>query len=297
VTTALAGIFPIVYTPFDAAGEIDEEDVRRLVDHLVAAGAHGLATCGEASEAAKMSPEERTRLTDVIATHLAGRVPFITGVTAPSAATQISLARHAAALGAAAVFALPPRPPAGAESGDAYVAFAERHYLELGHASPVPVMVQEKAQPLPPETIAVLNERCPNVRYVKEEAADTGHRITALLAAVGERVGVFSAGLNLIDELARGAAGAIPGSVGVADLSRAYDLIARGETAAARRAFYRFLPLSHWRRPFPHAGAKEVLRREGVFKAAHMRPPTDQTLDERDLRELDEVLASTSASC
>ena len=43
---SLHGIIPIVYTPFDADGRIVEADLRRLVDYLIAAGAHGLAAVG-----------------------------------------------------------------------------------------------------------------------------------------------------------------------------------------------------------------------------------------------------------
>jgi hypothetical protein len=34
----LRGIFPVIYTPFDAEGRIDGEDLGRLVEHLLAYG-------------------------------------------------------------------------------------------------------------------------------------------------------------------------------------------------------------------------------------------------------------------
>ena len=52
----LRGIFPIVYTPFDADGRIDEEDLERLIEHLIAAGVHGLAAVGGASECTYDAP-------------------------------------------------------------------------------------------------------------------------------------------------------------------------------------------------------------------------------------------------
>ena len=66
-------IIPIVYTPFDAADRVVERDVRRLVDHLIAAGAHGLAATGGASEAAKLSREERQDLATIVIDQAAGR--------------------------------------------------------------------------------------------------------------------------------------------------------------------------------------------------------------------------------
>jgi 4-hydroxy-tetrahydrodipicolinate synthase len=136
-----------------------------------------------------------------------------------------------------------------------------------------------------------LHEEFPNVSYVKEEApTESGHRITELKRLLGERVRVLSGGSYLLDDLARGAVGAIPGSVGVADLARAYNLFQEGKPAEARAAYDHFLPVAHWRRPFPLLGVKEILRRIGVFKAAHLREPAGEYLDEHDHRELSALM-------
>ena len=306
VKAALRGIFPIIYTAFRADGSIDEPGQRRIVDYLIAAGTHGLAATGGASEAGKMTLDERRRLLELCVEQTAGRVPVVMGCTADSTKESIELVRHAAANGVRAAFSLLPRdgqpassgqPSQKALTGAAQAEALRAHYLALGEASPIPIMVQEVSQPIPPELIASIFEACPNVCYVKEEApADTGHRITALLEASGGKLSIFSGGANVLDDLARGAIGAIPGSIGVADLSRAYDLHVAGDRAGARNAFNHFLPLSHWRRQFGTLGAKEVLRRLGVIDAAHLRlsagkSEPDQRLDEHDLRELDEIMA------
>jgi 4-hydroxy-tetrahydrodipicolinate synthase len=101
---------------------------------------------------------------------------------------------------------------------------------------------------------------------------------------------VLSGGTYLLDDLARGAQGAIPGSVGVADLCRAYERFVAGDHDGARAAYDHFTPLSFWRRQAPLLGAKEVLRRMGVFKGAYLREPADQHLDDQDHRELTAIL-------
>lgn len=289
----LQGIFPIVYTAFDVDGRIDERGQRRIVDYLIAAGTHGLAAVGGASEAAKMGLDERKWLLEICLDQVAGRVPVIMGCTADATAESINLVRHGARRGAQAAFSLL---PLGQQTlhGGAQAAALGAHYQALGEASEIPIMVQEVSQPIPPELIMEVHRRCPNVRYVKEEAPDTGHRLSALLAAgaaVGGTLQIFSGGGNLLDDLARGAIGAIPGSIGVADLSMAFDLHVAGDRAAARRAFNHFLPLSHWRRQFGLIGAKEVLRRLGVIDGAYLREPAEQRLDASDRRELDEIMA------
>jgi 4-hydroxy-tetrahydrodipicolinate synthase len=280
----LRGIIPIVYTPFDATGAIDEADVRRLVNYLLAAGAHGLAAVGGASECHKLTTEERSRLAAVVIDEARQRVPVIVGVSAATTDAAVTLARQAQALGAAAIFATPPT------EGLADLSLLRRHFGALAQATDLPLILQDAQITVAPGDIATLAAELPTLQYVKEEAADSGHRITALRRLAGDRLGILSGGSYLLDDLARGAQGAIPGSVGVADLARAYTCFQGGDEVAARASFNHFLPLSFWRRQFPLLGAKEVLRRQGIFKVAALREPGGQALDEHDHQELSALL-------
>jgi 4-hydroxy-tetrahydrodipicolinate synthase len=211
-------------------------------------------------------------------------VPVIVGTSATNTAESIELSRHAASLGAAAVFLTPPL--FGAVTPDTLRA----HYGAVARAVDVPLMVQDAQVSVQPAQIAALAAAFPTIRYAKEEASlDSGHRV-AELRRLCPSVGVLSGGSYLLDDLARGAQGAIPGSIGVADLSRAYERFIAGDHADARAAYDHFTPLSFWRRPFPLLGAKEVLRRLGVFKAAHLREPAGEYLDEQDHRELAAIM-------
>jgi len=280
----LRGIFPIVYTPFDAEGRIDEEDLGKLVDYLIASGTHGLAAVGGASECHKLTMAERKWLAEKTMAFARGRVPVIVGTSATNTADSVELSRHAESIGAKAVFLTPPL--FGAATPD----FLKYHYGAVSRAVSIPIMVQDAQVSVAPAQIARLAEAFPNVCYAKEEAPlDSGHRISEIKRLRPE-VKVLSGGSYLLDDLARGAQGAIPGSIGVADLSRAYDLYVAGDLAGARAAFDHFTPLSFWRRPFALLGAKEVLRRLGIFKVACLREPSGQSLDEQDHRELSVVM-------
>src|SRR5690349_11317900 len=101
--TDLRGILPIVYTPFTATGKIDEADVARLVDYLIAAGAHGLSAVGSASECHKMPIAERKWLAELVVSATGGRVPVIVGTSATNTAEAIELSQHAETIGAKAV--------------------------------------------------------------------------------------------------------------------------------------------------------------------------------------------------
>lgn len=276
----IRGILPIVYTPFDAEGRIDEEDLERLVDYMVEQGTHGLAAVGGASECHKMPVDERKWLAERTVAFAAGRVPVIVGTSATNTADAVELSRHAEAIGAKAVFLTPPL------FGVVNPAALAHHYGAVAQAIGIPVMVQDAQVSVAPSQLVRLAEQFPNVCYAKEEAPlDSGHRISELKRLRPE-INVLSGGSYLLDDLARGAQGAIPGSVGVGDLSRAYDLWTAGDHKGARDAFDHFTPLSFFRRQFPLLCAKEVLRRIGVFKAAHLRQPDGSAMDEQDHREL-----------
>jgi 4-hydroxy-tetrahydrodipicolinate synthase len=280
----LRGIFPVGYTPFDATGRIDADDLERLVEHLIAAGAHGLAAVGGASECHKLSLAERAWLAERTLAAARGRVPVIVGVSATNTADAVALGRHAERIGAAAVFLTPPL--FGVVTWEAL----RYHYGALARALALPIMVQDAEISVAPADVVRLAEEFPSVEYVKEEAPlESGHRISAL-KRLRPGLKVLSGGAYLLDELARGAQGAIPGSIGVADLSRAYERYVAGDLAAARAAFDHFTPLAHWRRQFPLLGAKEVLRRQGIFKAAHLREPAAERLDDQDQRELAAIM-------
>jgi dihydrodipicolinate synthase/N-acetylneuraminate lyase len=280
------GIIPIVYTPFDAEGRIDEEDLERLVEYLIAAGVHGLAACGGASESHKMPVAERIWLAERTMHYARGRVPVIVGTSATNTAESIELSRHAERIGASAVYLTPPL------FGAVTMATLTHHYGAVASAVSLPIMVQDALVSVSPPQIAELARSFPNVSYVKEEALrESGHRITELRQRSPD-VKILSGGSYLLDDLARGAQGAIPGSIGVGDLCRAYERFVAGDLVGARAAFDHFTPLSFWRHQQPLIGAKEVLRRIGVFKAAHLRQPVDQFLDEHDHRELSAVMES-----
>src|SRR5947209_14185726 len=172
---ALRGIYPIVYTPFDADGRIDEEDLERLVEHLIAAGAHGLAAVGGASECHKMPIEERMWLAERTMHYARGRVPVIVGTSATNTAESVTLSQHAQEIGARAVFLTPPL------FGIVTDAALAHHFGSVARTVTIPIMVQDALVSVSPQQVARLTEAFPGITYVKEEAPrETGHRISTL---------------------------------------------------------------------------------------------------------------------
>jgi len=284
VADQIRGIFPIVYTPFDADGRIDEADLQSLVDYLIAQGTHGLAAVGGASECHKLTNSERKWLAERTIQAARGRVPVLVGTSATNLSDSLELTQHANGIGAVGTFCTPPLH--GGRTPETLRAF----YGALARATDLPILIQDALVVVPPPVIARLGEEYANLRWVKEEAADSGHRIGELRRVCTAGLTIMSGGSYLLDDLARGAVGAIPGSVGVGDLARAYNLFVAGDRTGARAAYNHFLPLSFFRKQFPLAVSKEVLRRIGVIRHSHLREPKDQTLDEQDRIELAAIM-------
>jgi dihydrodipicolinate synthase/N-acetylneuraminate lyase len=289
---AWRGIFPVLLTPFRENGTIDEESLRREVDFVIEAGAHGLVAPVNTSEFYLLSEKERQRLAEVVIEQADGRVPVVIGTAAPSTDAAQALTRHARGAGAAGVIAMPPyvvrMPPEG---------IAEYYHRISDAAGGLPVVLQnvegEVGSPLSAQAVLEIVRRVPAIRYVKEETLPNTHKISALLKVAGEQLdGVFggSWGRFLIDELRRGACGLMSGSHLADAQVKVYDLWQSGRREEAREVFVRQLPVQNLWSLLGLRVAKEVLRRRGVF-ATNICRRACAALDEVDHAELDAALA------
>ncbi len=288
----LTGLFPVLPTPFDSAGAPDPAAFAGLIDFAVEAGADGVAFPGMASEVETLTPDERADLVRLLGERLAGARPFIVGA---SDADPAAVARHAAqgaAAGAAAAMVMAPA-RLGAE-----VAAHAAYFAEVGAAG-LPVMLQNAPAPmgagLAPEAVAAVAAAVPAIAYVKEETAPCGQHVSRILAAAPSLRGVFGgAGARFImDELARGAAGAMP-ALEVADVhARLFTAWRSGDHAAARRLYSRTLPLLMFQQTFRVRATKAVLAARGLLRGDAARA-AGPGLDAGDRAELSALLAEAA---
>jgi 4-hydroxy-tetrahydrodipicolinate synthase len=55
----LEGVYSVLPTPFTAAGDLDLESLKRVIDLFIGAGVNGLTALGVTSEVARMNDGER----------------------------------------------------------------------------------------------------------------------------------------------------------------------------------------------------------------------------------------------
>jgi len=76
----LHGVVPPVSTPFTSDYEIDEKSLRKLINHLIDGGVHGLFVLGSTSEVAFLTNKQRETIIRIAIDETAGRVPVVAGV-------------------------------------------------------------------------------------------------------------------------------------------------------------------------------------------------------------------------
>lgn len=102
------GSFPALITPFDAAGNVDEDAFARLVEWQIAQGTHGLVPVGTTGESPTLTEEEHERVVELCIEIVRKRVPVIAGAGSNSTAEAIHYTRHAKRAGADAVLIVMP---------------------------------------------------------------------------------------------------------------------------------------------------------------------------------------------
>jgi 4-hydroxy-tetrahydrodipicolinate synthase len=288
----LHGILPILSTPFQADGRIDEPSLVRLIHYCLENGAHGLAGLGDVSECHKLTEEERRHITNRMVRETAGKVPVIVGVSAGSVAATVLFSRYAEDAGADVLLVKPT--PMGAMNEAAVRALFEA----VAGATSLPLMAHDMETPVPLSTALLkkLADDFPQLRYVKEEWSPCGRKIAEIRAACGDRLAIITGqgGRSFLDDFQRGAVGNMPGCHVLKPLVKIYRHLQVGEWDAARAEHHRIAPLILFRQlpAWGVAATKEIFHYYGLFAGTTLRPPTGLLLDDQDRRELRAILES-----
>ncbi|HWP99076.1 MAG TPA: dihydrodipicolinate synthase family protein [Vicinamibacterales bacterium] len=291
------GVYAVLPTPFDAAGEVDEASLRRVVRLYLEAGVDGLTVLGVTSEVARLDDAERERVLAVVLDEVAGRAPVVAGTTAEGTRACVGYSRRAVAAGAAAVMVSPPR--MAKPASEAIV----RHYRAVAEAIEAPIVVQDyppvSGYAMEPWLLVRIAREVPHARTIKLEDAPTPFKTARILEAAGDldlRVLGGLGGVYLLEELMAGAHGAMTGFAFPEILVRIVRLFRGGRVEEAAELFYRTVPLMRFefQEGIGLAIRKEILHRRGAIAHAATRAP-GPALDEATRAALDRVMAWVQA--
>ncbi len=276
--SGFSGVYPILYSFFDADGRLDHEAMRLQVDRCIAAGVHGIAVLGNVTESNKLTYAERVELMELVGQVIAGRVPYAVTIGEPSIDGQKALARVAEAAGADWLILQPPAVKGVPESE------IVRFFGAVADAASLPVAVQNNPVNmdvwLSNPSLLALHRNHPNVSLLKGEGAASW--VQQLIEATDGSLGVFAglAGIEQIANLESGCVGLIPAPDCVDIQVRIHELWEEAtddSRAEADRLYRDILPLIVFmtRNLQTHqlaVGKRFVAERLGLDDV-HVRPP------------------------
>lgn len=288
------GFVAIAVTPLTADGAIDFAGIGSLMDFYVNCGAAGVTLLGVMGEAHRMTDADAHDVVDATMDAVAGRLPVIVGVSDPSLQRARALAEHAMDRGSVGVMV---RPLAGLQGDRSIAAYFSQVAAALGPDTPICVQDFPKATGvhISLDGWRMIIESCPSVAMLKHEDEPGLGKLTAIRQAEVDglrRVPILAGnnGIHLVQELDRGADGAMTGFAFPDALAKVIRLQRLGERQEAEDLFDRYLPVNRHELRLGIAMRKEILRRRGALSTARARFPV-KPLSAIDQAELDGLLA------
>ncbi len=270
------GVFTIAATPFRPDGALDAESLERMTDFYLEKGATGLTILGIMGEAGKLTPDE----SETVIARIAGRatVPVIVGVSAPGLAAIESLAKTAMDKGAAGVMVAPPSNlRTDAQIIGYFMTIAERMGQIPWVLQDFPLVTNVQ---IDPKVILKIVADCPNCVMLKHEDWPGLEKIAMLRAASdngARRISILcgNGGQFLLEEMIRGADGAMTGFAFPEMMADVVRLMSAGGESAARNIFDAYMPLIRYESQ-PGLGLairKYILARRGAIAHDTVRAP------------------------
>jgi len=285
------GVFTIAVTPFLPNGALDFDSIDSMVDAYVERGATGLTILGMMGEAGKLSAEESIAVVERVVARAS--VPVVVGVSAPGFAAMSALTKAAMDTGAAGVMVAP---PSSLRTDAQILGYYHSAAEALGD---VPFVLQDfplaTGVQMSTDVILKIVADCPSCVMLKHEDWPGLEKISALRAASdhgARRISILcgNGGLYLLEEMLRGADGAMTGFGYPEMMAQVIAAFQGGEIDRARDIFDAYMPMVRYEAQ-PGMGLairKHTLAQEGVIAHPTLRKPGG-TLTPSTVAEVDEL--------
>ncbi|SEA34163.1 4-hydroxy-tetrahydrodipicolinate synthase [Thalassobacillus cyri] len=244
IKAKLRGSITPVITPFKANHEIDFDKFAELIEFQLENGTHGISVTGTSGEPSSLTIEEREQVMEKAAKTINGRVPFVPGTGSTNYQETMRLTKKSEEIGADAAMVIVPyynKPNQRA---------LYKHFKTVADSVDIPIIIYNipgrTAQNLHVDTLAKLNEDCPNIIGVKESNKDFEH-VNRVLLKCGRDFLLFS-GIELLcyPMLAIGGAGSVSATANVlpGKVAQMHDAWFEGDVETAQKLHYELMELN-----------------------------------------------------
>ena len=272
LTEAAKGVYTIAVTRFLPNGAIDFDSVDRVVDFYIEQGATGLTILGMMGEAGKLSAEESMRVVNRVIAR--SSVPVVVGVSAPGYAAMEILSKSSIDAGAAGVMVAP---TTNLRSDDQIIGYYHGAANILGAT---PFVLQDfplaTSVTIATKVIQQIIDDCPTCVMLKHEDWPGLDKITALRAtsdAGSRRISILcgNGGMYLLEEMLRGADGAMTGFAYPEMMAQVVNAISAGDETHARDIFDAYMPMVRYE---AQPGLGLAIRKYSLAKRGAIAHPT-----------------------
>jgi 4-hydroxy-tetrahydrodipicolinate synthase len=277
------GIIPAVITPLTADEKFNEKAMRKLINHLIDGGVHGLFVVGTTGEFYGLNPEEKREIFQVTMDETQGRVPVYAGTNGITTRESVTLTQLAEECKVDAVSVLTPMFVTPNQEQ------LMKHYKSIAANTSLPVILYSNPPKtgvtIAPATVAKLAE-VPNIVSIKDSSGDL--TLTAEYIRLTQGRDDFSVLMGrdtlIYGALLYGATGSIASCANVAPRLCAdiYEKFMAGDLAGSLKAQLALAPLriAFGIGTFP-AVIKESLTLLGIEAGPCMAPAGPMTHEER----------------
>lgn len=242
-TSFIRGVVPPIVTPVDKEERVDEEGLRRVVEHVIAGGVHGILVLGTNGEFFGLSEDEQRRAVRVAVDQARGRIPVYMGIGGITTKSCIQSARIAEELKAQAITVLPPM----------FITLTEdemfRHFAAIAESTELPLLLYNSPERVGNNISAALLERLadiPNIVGIKDSSGDFALTAEYIRRTRGKEFQVMAGrDMMILASLVYGAVGCVASTANIVPklVVDIYNKFISGDLEGALEAQYKLNPL------------------------------------------------------
>lgn len=275
-------ILTAMVTPFNEDGQVDQQRIRQLVDHLLAHGTEGLVITGTTGESPTLTFQEKITVYETVVDHVNGKVPILAGTGTNNTYESIELSKAAEQIGVDGLMLVVPYYNKPSQRG------LYEHFKQIAYSIDLPIMLYNipgrSALRIEKDTIIKL-AKIDNIVSLKDATGDL-QTMTEIIANTPDFFTVYSGDDQLtLPTLAIGGHGIVSVSSHVIgeQMQRMIDHFLAGEVKEAALIHQRILPIMNalFAQPSP-APVKAVLNMQDIPVGQVRLPLIDLTDGEKD---------------
>ena len=239
----LHGMGVAMVTPFDVAGEVDFDALRRLVDYQVASHTDFLCVLGTTAETPTLSDEEKLAVRNVVLEQNAGRLPILLGCGGNNTRKLVDKLSKDAMEGVDALLSVVPYYNKPTQAG------MYAHFKAIAEATDLPIILYNvpgrTGVNMLPDTVFRLASDFKNIVGIKEASGNV-EQIETVLRHRPEGFKVFSGDDGITLPLIKSGADGVISVIGnayAAEFAELVHLAQSGDYAAAEVIDQRFTEL------------------------------------------------------